>query len=152
MTTETGTTVTTAKFSPTNGVWDVTMVSFTKNACNIEEDKKDLAFGLTNIDADRFSLRDMEDAEIAFECTLTGKAKNYTCSSVVMSDPVKPLDATLTMTLTPEVMFTSDTDAEMPLEMTVECTGADCAKASAATGMALPCLTEAVLGLHLVGS
>jgi hypothetical protein len=126
-------------------------MSFTKNACNLEDDGKQIALGLMNIDANTFSLRDMEDPMLTFECVLTESAKHYACSSIAMSDKMKGFDAILSTTFTPEVFFDSDAAAEMPIDMTVECAGKDCAKVSAATGMNLPCLTEVNFTLQLVG-
>ena len=154
MTTETGTTGTTTTstgFSPTEGVWAVTMMSFTSNGCNLEDDGGNIALGLMNIDADRFWLRDMEDPAISFLCTNAGAVKAYECSSVLMSDKMKPLDAVITSTITPEVMFSSETSGEMPFDFAVECVGSDCAKVTGMAGMAIPCLTEATFEIEKKG-
>jgi hypothetical protein len=155
MTTETGTTTTTSttsKFSPVEGVWRVTLIDFAKNGCNLGDDGEPFRLRLTNIDASSFSLRDVEDPELNFDCTNTGSLKAYACTSVVMSDPIKPLDAFLNTSITPEVLFSSDSAAEMPFEFMAECVGSDCAKVEAMLGKDIPCLTEATFALQVVGS
>jgi hypothetical protein len=151
-TTETSTTTTTSKFSPIEGVWRVMAMTIGKNGCGIVDDKEPGAFGVTNIDASSFLLKSMEDLDIHFKCTNTKTLKAYACTSVVMSDPKKSVDAVLNTTITPEVMFGGGFSAEMPINFTVDCVGADCPKVSAASGNVFPCLSEAVLSLQLGGS
>jgi hypothetical protein len=110
------------------------------------------AFGVRNIDASSFLLKSMEDLDIHFKCTSTEALKAYTCTSVVMSDPVKSLDAVLNSAITPEVLFSGGITAEMPFDFTVECVGADCPKVSAASGKVFPCLANGVLSLELGGA
>ena len=165
-TTETGTTTTTTtttttptttsttmpEFSPIEGMWNVTMVTFGKNECDLEDDGEPIGFGLMNVDAYTFTLRDMEDPEITFECTTTSStAMTYACTSVAMTDPTPFGDAVLTMTIAPEVLFSSDSTAEMPFDLTVECVGSDCAKLKGMGDMAVPCLTEATFEIQKAG-
>jgi hypothetical protein len=156
MTTETGTTTTTSMFSPVEGVWRVMAMTMGKNDCGLASDEvlpdDPAAFGVRNIDASSFLLKSMEDLDIHFKCTNTEALKAYTCTSVVMSDPVKSLDAVLNSAITPEVLFSGGITAEMPFDFTVECVGADCPKVSAASGKVFPCLAEVVLSLELGGS
>jgi hypothetical protein len=155
-TTETGTTTTTSKFSPIEGVWRVMASTIGKNSCGLASEEilssEPAAFGIRNIDASSFLLKSMEDLDIHFKCTNTKTLKAYACTSVVMSEPMKSLDADLSTTIAPAVLFGGGISAEMPFDFMVDCVGADCPKVSAASGKVFPCLANGVLSLELGGS
>jgi hypothetical protein len=130
---------------PQSGDWTVLTSGWSNDDCNADEALTDItAVTFSDVMESSFTLT-MYEGDIrlgnSVTCTHTGE-DTFACDDFIHEVPIDGIDATVNMVGIPSIVLNSETDAAGQGDLSVDCTGTDCAMI--AGGMpftAFPCTT-----------